>query len=226
MSWKNVRDHYRIGHTIQITESGICIGSPYIHDLIVVGLDGVVRKRADGRINEDLHRYLVEMDADPGKLRQLVLTPDVFGADVSVYTYEGGDIIEKRCETPGWPNVTHDGRLMYNNTFSTDKSEVVKWAKRNADLGIESARQHVADAENKLAKCRARLAGEEANRAKLDQLPVVGAALSMDTLEAGPAVFTAPRTLGKLQPAPCASGNIERRKRHDPRESQNPRPRI
>jgi len=27
----------------------------------------------------------------------------------------------------GWPNVTHDGDLMYANTYSTDKGKVIEW---------------------------------------------------------------------------------------------------
>ncbi len=45
MGWKNVKDLYGIKHTVQMTEKGICIGSAYVHDLIVIGLDGVLKKR-------------------------------------------------------------------------------------------------------------------------------------------------------------------------------------
>jgi len=45
MGWKNVKEHYRIGHSVQVTEQGVCIGSPYVHNLIVVGLDGRFVKR-------------------------------------------------------------------------------------------------------------------------------------------------------------------------------------
>ena len=30
MGWKNIKEHYRIGHTVHVTDKGICIGSPYI----------------------------------------------------------------------------------------------------------------------------------------------------------------------------------------------------
>ena len=82
MGWKNVKDHYRIGHIVQIKKVGgdhgdvaknaICIGSPYIHDLIVVSLDGDILKRYSDHGNDDLTRYMQEMEADPGVLRQLV----------------------------------------------------------------------------------------------------------------------------------------------------------
>lgn len=168
MSWKNVKEHYRITHSVQITPQGICIGSPYIHDIIVIGLDGKILRRYKGRSNEDLVRYMAEMDADPAKLRGLIAAPDTFVASIPVFTYDGGDIQSKFCEELGWPNVTHDGCMMYQNTFSSDKAKVVSEAKQNAVAGIKCSREHIVEAEQRLAECRARLAEDEADLAKLE----------------------------------------------------------
>lgn len=139
MSWKNIKEHYRIGHIVQIREGRICIGSGYVSDLITVSFDGEV---ALGKLgisgNEDLQRYHAEMTADLGKLKELIDTPDTFTASLPVYTYEDGEILEKQCEALGYPNITHDGLIQYGNTFSADKAEVVEWAKKNARYGIEA----------------------------------------------------------------------------------------
>lgn len=170
MSWKNVRDHYQVQHTVQIRDAGICIGSPYIPDIIIIGLDGAVKKRYEsGCTNEDLRRIQDAFDVDPEKLKELVLSPDIFDREITVYTYEGGDILEKKCEELGWPNITHDGLMMYENTFSDDKAKVVAWAKENANLYVKSARENAADAERRLQECKERLAKTEAERAKLEQ---------------------------------------------------------
>src|SRR5687768_3761792 len=99
MGWKNIKEHYRIGHSVCVTEQGICIGSPYIHDIIVIGLDGKLKKRyeRDGS-NEDLERYQQEIEADPALLKKLIDGPDRFTKDVTVYTFSDGEIIEKKCE--------------------------------------------------------------------------------------------------------------------------------
>lgn len=152
MGWKAVKDHYRIGHIVHVTEEGICIGSPYINNLIVIGLDGVLKKTDDGRNNDDLRRYMQEMKADPEKLKELVLAEDKFNASIPVYTFEGATILEKQCETLGWPNVTHDGCLMYENTFSTNKKRVVLWAKENAQYSVSSAADSLERARVELAK--------------------------------------------------------------------------
>ncbi len=168
MGWKNVKEHYRIGHTVQITPEGLCIGSPYIHNIMVIGLDGVFKKRYDmSRSNEDLCRYQEEMDADPTKLRELIATPDTFAESMTVYTYDGGEIVEKKCEV-GPTRVTHDGAMMYNNTFSEDRAKVVEWAKSNASAGIKCYRQRVEEIASDLLRVKALLEKEEANLAKLN----------------------------------------------------------
>lgn len=135
MGWKALKEHYRIGHSVQIVpEKGICIGSAYIHDIIVVGFDGVITKR--DRYGGELARYQEEIDADPAKAKALIDQPDAFERSIPVFTYAGAEIIECACEELGWPNVTHDGRMMYENTFSPDRAEVLRWAILSAESGV------------------------------------------------------------------------------------------
>lgn len=170
MGWKNIKEHYRVQHEVQVTDEGICIGSPYIHNIIVIDANGkVVKRYADGRGNEDLRRIQDEIDADPAMLRKMVLTVDTFDRSITVYTYdEVGGIIECKCEELGWPNVTHGGSMMYENTFSEDKEQVVKWAKRNMELAVKWTKEAVENAEKQLHKMFGRLAEQETYLAKLE----------------------------------------------------------
>ena len=168
MGWKTLKEHFQIGHAVQVTDKGICIGSPYIHDIIVVGHDGKVVKRYSGGANEDLARYQREFDSDPDLIRRLVEAPDEFPVSITVYTYGDGEIIEKQCEVLEWPNVTHDGKMMYENTFSTDKPTVVAWAKEDADYGLRHAEDAVREAERRLTECQERRAKAAADREKLE----------------------------------------------------------
>lgn len=168
MGWKSVKEHYRISHIVHVRKEGICIGSPYVSDLIVIALDGNITKRGDHRTNEDLTRYLAEMEADLVKLKELVSCPDSFAASIAVYTYEGAEIIEKKCETLGWPNVTHDGQLMYENTFSTDRAAIVKIAKENARLGVKAWQDNLDDSLDRTIKCLSELRDARAEIAKLE----------------------------------------------------------
>lgn len=169
MGWKNVKDHYRIEHIVQVTEKGICIGSPYIHDIIVIGMDGKLCRRYEDGANKNLLRYQSEMEADLAKLQDLIAKPDTFEKSVTVYTYDDG-IIEKQCEEPGWPNVTYDGRLMYENTFSVDKDQVIAWAKRSADLAINAYSTDIQRLEKDLADRRAELEHHRSYREGLERL--------------------------------------------------------
>lgn len=169
MGWKRVKEHYRVQHAVQVTSEGICIGSPYIHNIIVISAEGKVTKRFEsGRSNEDLRRIQDEIDADPAMLRKMVLTADTFDKSITVYTYDGGDIIECKCEELEWPNVTHGGSMMYENTFSADKSQVVKWAKRNTECGIKMFTDRIEELEKDIARVRSMLAKEESDLAKLE----------------------------------------------------------
>lgn len=170
MGWKAVKEHYRIDHDVQVVAGkGICIGSAYVHDLITVSLSGEVRPGRIVRRGEPgkLGRYMDEMDADPAKLRELIEQPDHFERSIQVFTYDGAEIIECACEELGWPNVTHDGRMMYENMFSADRAEVVEWAISNARAGIENWTDIVRDREDQLREANAALELRKANLAAL-----------------------------------------------------------
>lgn len=163
MGWKNIKDAFGIEkHIVCVAEKGICIGSGYVHDLVVIDLQtGQVRE------NETFKGFLQKSypslgQASPEEVLALICSPDTFSASIPVFTYEGGLVIEKRCETLGWPNATHDGELMYENTFHTDKNTVIGWAKRSARLKVshtaehlERLKQQLADVEGDLVSARA-----------------------------------------------------------------------
>lgn len=170
MGWKTLKEHYKIKHTVQVTREGICIGSPYIHNLIVVSLEGsVVKPYKDGRVNEDLQRYQQNFDADPAALAEIVKVPDTFAASIPVYTYdsETSEIIEKRCEVLGWPNCTHDGEMMFENTFSADRGQVIEWARTNAEIALKWAKERKEELLKNLATCEARIEVYEAGLERL-----------------------------------------------------------
>ncbi len=169
MGWKNVKEHYRISHIVQVTEEGICIGSGFIHNLIVIGSTGELVKRYDSNADEHLERYQREMDADPEMLRLLAETPDTFSKSITVYTYEDGNILEKQCEELGYPNVTHDGFLMYENTYSTDKMEIVRMAIEGEKNAIRTVGKIIHGLEEKISDNRAYAAEHALYLRKLEE---------------------------------------------------------
>ncbi len=170
MGWKLLKEHYKIEYLVQVTEKGICIGSEYIHDLIIIGLDGTIIKANDVMASKDLLRYMTEMKSDTEKLRELVQAQDTFESSITVYTYKGGKVIEKKCEKLGWPNLTHDGFMMYENTFSADKNEVVALAKENAIAKIESYERMIGERKDELTRFEEKLQNAKNDLAQLDKL--------------------------------------------------------
>jgi hypothetical protein len=172
MGWKSIKEAYRIEHLVHVTEAGICIGSPFIHDIIVISAcRGEITKRYDpGRgwtRNQALDRYQTEMDADPFRLAALACAEDVFVRSIPVFTYDGGAVVEKHCEELGWPNVTHDGLLQYENTFSPDAGLVRVWAIDSARASIQMLWERIEEVERDLARIKARLAKRTADLQQL-----------------------------------------------------------
>lgn len=168
MGWKTLKERFEIKHLVQVTERGICIGSPYVHDILVVDMKTGVA--APSSIFNDFMKDACPLlgQATARETLAAIEATDQFAASIPVYTYDGAEIIEKLCEEPGWPNVTHDGCMMYENTFSTDRAQVIAWAKTNADSAISWRTSAIAEAEDKIAELRKQLVGAQSNRANLD----------------------------------------------------------
>lgn len=173
MGWKALKEHFKIDHHVVVEGDKICIGSDYVHNLAEVQLTtGKVIPR-QGAFSDFLEtKYPALAAADPKVILALLEQPDVFKASIPVLTYDGAEILEKRCEALGWPNTTHDGLMQYENTFSADKAKVIAWAKRSAECAMEMASSRVADIEEELATARERLAArQEVARKLAEQYP-------------------------------------------------------
>jgi len=163
MGWKNVKEHYDIKHIVQVTNAGICIGSPYVHNILTIRPDlSVVRSESIGH-GEPFDSIVTAMNADRSKLRELIYSSDTFSASIPVYTFTyDGEIVEALCEQPGWPNLTHDGRIMYENTHFPDRQQAVAQAAKELDAVVENAANRCAEAHLEAEKAEERRAKAEA----------------------------------------------------------------
>ena len=155
MGCKALKAHYGIQHIVHVVDGGaIAIGSPYLPIIILI-TDGdpewKLMPMPDGELDDVFDRMVREPDV----VRALIATPDTFERAIPVWTFDyDGNIVEHACEKPGWPNTTHDGVLMYENRFSTDRSQVVAWARENLALYAEHAQECVAEASKQLEEKR------------------------------------------------------------------------
>lgn len=168
MGWKALKDKFRIRHIVSVTEKGVCIGSGYVLDLAVIEV-------GTGAIKENLafpgfisNEYPSLSAASPAEILELINAPDSFEGSIPVYTYEGSQILEKYCEAPGWPNVTHDGCLMYENNFFDNRAAAVAAARLEAGHLLAWASRQVQEAHAELAKRQAQVSECEARCRELE----------------------------------------------------------
>jgi|TARA_Y100001934_G_C12387159_1_gene797212 hypothetical protein len=176
MGWKTLKETFGIAdHIVCVTEQGVCIGSVFVHNLIVVDpLTGVCNE--PGGIKGLLAaKYPALANAAPEEVLACLKAQDTFSASIPVYTTENDQVVVKHCETPGWPNVTHDGLLMHKNVFSHDRSKVVAWLKTELQRDANQLALSIAmksgdiDADNQLLDSkRAKLAALEAEYPEIE----------------------------------------------------------
>lgn len=157
MGWKNIREHYGIGHIVKVVDGTVHIGSQSVGSLITVTPEGHAEVNRTFSGSADLVRYRELINADPALFRELMARPDVFSASIPVYTWKDGRIVGKTCEKFGWPNVTHDGELMYENRFFLDRREAQRHAVQDAKAIREAHESIVLEKRRDLAESEAML---------------------------------------------------------------------
>ena len=167
MGWKALRDKYGIRHIVHVRPGYVCIGSPYVTELVKVNMttgELIESPTFSGFLKREYPDLLA---ASPREVLGVINEVDSFEKSEVVFTYADGKIHSLLCEKVGWPNATHDGELMYENTFSADKGQVVRWAHASAEQGVNFAASVVASVEAELAQRKQHLAKLQAEYAEL-----------------------------------------------------------
>jgi hypothetical protein len=154
MGWKSIKEYYGIEHNIDVQNGLFRIGSPYIPNIIVFDNEGVIQEinRVFSRLGGELDRSYEELVSDPVKLRELINMKDVFERSIRVFSYNEAEITEHFCENLGYPNATHEGLLMYENRFSTDRSKVIEWALENSESAFKWSVRRIDELTKELVK--------------------------------------------------------------------------
>jgi hypothetical protein len=168
MGWKNLKDHYKIDAVVHVTKQSIWIG---IDGFVRISLEGDLLEARRDYYGEALHRVVTEMRSDPVKLRSIVTTPDTFGSLTTIWTYDRNSLIEKQCEAVGWPNCCTDGTLQ-DNTYSTDRAIVLRWAIENATARLEQSQRFLRQAEEQVKVRREEIFADEEDLNKLEAIDV------------------------------------------------------
>jgi hypothetical protein len=173
MGWKNLKTHFEIKHIVQVGEGKIKIGSGYLPEMITIDLVNPEDIQKNSIVTKDSGFFPLweKLTKELALVKQLVETPDTFKISNPVFTFECGEVLEKRCEDFGYPNVTHDGLVMYENAFSKNRAEVVEWAVSNAKSSVEYAKRSVERDLSELERSKEHLAVCEGWLKKANELP-------------------------------------------------------
>lgn len=155
MGWKAFKQHYGIDANVFIEKDILCIGNGYI-DFLKVSMDGQIEFEHQLGTDHKVHGVQEVIKADPETAARLLQAEDTFERSIRVYTYDGAEILEKFCETLGYPNVTHDGLMMYENTYSPDRDLTIQRALENARLYAEGVRRAIENVEQQLLELKSK----------------------------------------------------------------------
>lgn len=169
MGWKTFKDRFNILETFEWRGEKLLFSNSIYESLAIVDLKTgeVIPHPYHPTFLSDNYPEICQTPAE--EILAMFNAEDKFEASIPVYTYSGGDIIEKFCEKPGWPNFTHDGLLMYANRYSIKKDRVVIAAKADNDAGISLITSRIEQLKSELEAANAKLIELNANKEKLDR---------------------------------------------------------
>lgn len=136
MGWKTFKEHFNIKHNVSVSDNILFIGSDLVKNLVEIDMKtGLFRST---HFQKDLFKKYPELfKCGPEFLLELFNKVDYFEKCLTVYTFDGINIIEKKCEEYGFPNVTHDGTIMYDNEFFSNKDDVINAINTNLTCSID-----------------------------------------------------------------------------------------
>lgn len=157
MGWKSFKEHFQIEHNVQVRDGFILIGSDYVSDLAKVNImtGEVIRNENFTTFLPKYYPHLLDIPAID--ILAVLAQKDYFLRDIPVYTYENGGIIKRYCEEFKYPNVTHEGYMMYSNKYSTSRDVVHKWAVEREKRDIEHYEERLREISEKEAEIKKRI---------------------------------------------------------------------
>lgn len=146
MGHKVLKEYYDIKYIVAIyNKEGlgpcVCIGSCYVHDLVAISIKDckikyscIVKPGENSEIGQLAAR--IAEDAKTGVIRALLDEPDTFARSLPVFTTDKWAVKAAFCEEYGWPNTTHDGEIMYENTYFQTRAEAYAYLLRDTKAGL------------------------------------------------------------------------------------------
>lgn len=129
----------------------ISVGSPLCHDLIKIDKKSLkmtyaldtFHKGREALTGDSKKEILIIWDKlqeliDNKGILEIINGNDELTNPLPVYSIRNGELLESSTDCYGWPNVTIEGFLMYDNTWFRTKQEAVSFGIRDCTAGFES----------------------------------------------------------------------------------------
>tara|TARA_Y100000034_G_C6910321_1_gene424386 strand:+ start:10256 stop:10789 length:534 start_codon:yes stop_codon:yes gene_type:complete len=152
MNIKSFKNKFNIKHIVSIKDGKLLIGSPYIPDIVKIDLPTGIIEKEGSSVSFIRDNYPELLNSSPESILKLIEEKESPEDLVDVYTFSDSNIIKKKAEEFGYPNVTTDGELMYDNTFFRSYGEALNQAIKEAEAGIKFLSRSVEDQERDLDK--------------------------------------------------------------------------
>jgi len=149
-------------YTVNNNDEYIAVGSPMCHDLISVNKKTLKLKYALDTWNEGrkclenkpkdllfIYDKLQEL-IDNGQIQDIINGQDEIENPLPVYTIDNGILIETFTDTYGYPNLTIDGFLMYDNEYFKSKKEAVEKGLAECEGWIEMLTERKSELEKEV----------------------------------------------------------------------------
>lgn len=131
----------------------IAVGSPLCHNLISVDKKTLKIKYALDTFNEGRksikHAELefiwdrLQELIDSGEIKNIIEGRDEIENPLPVFTVRDGRLVKSFTDQYGWPNITDDGYIMYENTHFKTELEAINYGISEYEAGAEMVQRTI-----------------------------------------------------------------------------------
>ncbi|MCP4914655.1 MAG: hypothetical protein GY909_16180 [Oligoflexia bacterium] len=170
MGWKSFKEYFGINHIVHIREDNLCIGSPFVTDLVKI-CTKTGKIAYESHWSDFLSEYYPSiLKASTDKLLDLIKKEDVFENLKTFYTCEKGEILEKKAPSNEFPEVTTDGKLIYEGMLFSNKQEALLKAIRDCRSSIEITKDSIERVKNEVKRYEKRLREKDGELRKYSEM--------------------------------------------------------
>lgn len=158
MGIKTIKARYGLGDMlVHKVPTGIAFGTEMAPQVVVVSKEGKILEASKGSIRRFYEQLENSIQNDPEGFVGALEQEEDISHPLPVFTYVDGKVLEKSCEEHGWPNLTTDGELMYENTHFANRQDCLEQAEATLRARVESGIDRVKELSNALSDEETRL---------------------------------------------------------------------